>query len=117
MKLGKETCSVQSWILSGCKNLPIVGAGATELMWSDRKAYEVIDVSSDMKKVVIQRYHPKRIDNNGVGDYQEYEYKELTNYKLELHFKWDAYRFLANKKWLKINIIFGLKQEYYDFSF
>lgn len=37
-------------------SLPEVGKGATILHYSDRSAYEVLEVSDDKKDVVIRRY-------------------------------------------------------------
>ena len=74
-------------IMSQTVSMPVVGEGATVLLYSDRHAYEVISVDEDKKGCTIQRYSPKRIDNTGMGDCQEYEYKELTEEKLNLRFR------------------------------
>ena len=54
--------------------------------------YRVISVSKDGKEVVLQRYSPRRADDRGVTDAQEYIYG-----------RWYAK--------------YGEKMEYYDFSF
>tara|TARA_R110001592_G_scaffold337415_1_gene624007 strand:+ start:355 stop:912 length:558 start_codon:yes stop_codon:yes gene_type:complete len=63
---------------------PIVGKGATELMYSDRHAWEVISVSDDHSRCTIQAYDPERIDNLGMSDSQSYKYEKLTEEKRNL---------------------------------
>ena len=62
--------------LSGNANYPTpeVGMGATILMWSDRYATTIIEVSENGKQVVVQEDHAKRTDSNGMSDSQTYEY-------------------------------------------
>lgn len=152
LKLGIETASLVNHLMSGCSKTPKVGEGATILRWTDREAFEVIEVSKDEKRVVIQRYRPKRIDKNGMGEDQHYEYKELLDDKLELVFKWGAWRIkstivdfekgyeysrdddneLFDEKsrlkivegktryatsYSKVNIAWGVKDHYYDYTF
>lgn len=66
------------------KTYPIVGKGATELMYSDRHAWEVIDTSEDHSRCTIQAYDPERIDNLGMSDSQSYKYEKLTEEKRNL---------------------------------
>ena len=58
------------------QTLPKVGEGMTELMYSDRRAYEVLEVNGD--SCLVDKYHPKRTDKNGLSEMQTYEYKELS---------------------------------------
>lgn len=150
-------------LMSHNSTVPVVGKGATKLMYSDRHAYEVLEVNEKEKSCVLDRYNPKRIDNLGMSDSQSYEYKELSGNPFKLYWKYGAWRTKAvtaqftdefhakypnatalhnaykelggeynfnsfpctiiegvtKKKtnWYKMNIIFGTKQEYYDFSF
>jgi len=163
MKLGTQTGSLFNHLMSNNESVPVVGKGATVLYWTDRHAYEVLEVNEEKKTCVIQRYDPKRTDNLGMSDSQDYEYKELTGPKITLYYKWGAWRsksrqitftdevrkeFADNSSKLheaykyaggeyidalivtvipgltkehyeydKVNIIFGVKKEYYDFSF
>jgi len=142
---------------------PVVGEGATVLLYSDRHAYEVVEVSPNKKTVKIQRYNPKRTDGLGMSDAQSYEYKELTGEVRTLYYKWgswktksetalfteearqtygnfgpklhEAYKKAGGEykgafactiipgmtklktEWHTLNVIFGVKREYYDFSF
>ena len=152
-------------LMSHNSSIPEVGKGATLLFYSDRHAYEVIEVDEKKKMAVIQRYNPKRIDSYGMSDSQDYEYKELTEEKITLYYKWgswkqkhnvvrftdeagklygmfgrelhDAYQKAGGQyndrrcfitsiipgltkmttEWSSVNIIFGEKREYYDYSF
>ena len=52
MKLSKDTGSLINHVLATSgQAIPVVGKGATELLWSDRRAYEVLKVSEDLKHV------------------------------------------------------------------
>ena len=130
MKLGINTGSLINHLYSKNMTVPEVGKGATLLRWTDREAYEVLEVSPDLKKVIIQRYKTKRIDNNGMGDVQEYEYCELEGCKIEVVWKWNSWRekyvfqyYNENKELVykieypKINIIWGKREHYHDYSF
>lgn len=50
-----------------------VGDGATYYIGSDRYPFTIIEIVSD-KKVILQRDHYRRIDNNGLSENQTYEY-------------------------------------------
>ena len=152
----RETGSFFNLMMGNNNTLPVVGEGATILHWTDRSAYEVIEVSKDYKDVVIQRYKAKRVDNYGMSDSQSYEYKELEEQTKKLRYRnggWKeeiisyelcdgidydeltkeqqdslisddvwGWQFVAGitrqkKTYKKVNIIFGVKREYYDYSF
>jgi hypothetical protein len=51
----KETTSLVNLIYGNNQGIPVVGEGATELLWSDRLAYDVIEVSEDKKTAWIKR--------------------------------------------------------------
>ena len=51
-----------------------VGMGATEMMYSDRRAYTVQKIISD-KRIVVTRDKVTRIDRNGPSEDQKYEYE------------------------------------------
>jgi len=162
-----QTGSLFNYLMSHNESVPKVGEGATILMWSDRHAYEVIEVDEKKKKVIIQRYAPARLDKLGMTDSQQYEYKELTDEVIELYYKWNSWKnpvkrviftdeaykkygyedfgkklhnaykeaggeyndngaFISSIipditkeiiEWHTVNIIFGVKREYYDYSF
>lgn len=122
MLLGTETGSVMNHLMSCAATFPKKGQGATVLKWTDRHAYEVLEVSPDGKRCIIQRYKPERVDNNGMGDAQDYIYNELIGDPIELRYKYGAWRQKSQApgerpQWQVIHIIFGIKNEYYDFCF
>lgn len=52
---------------------PEVGMGVTEMCYTDRHPYEVIEVIDD-RHIIVRALSWKRIDNNGLSECQEYEY-------------------------------------------
>ena len=46
-------------LMSNNSTIPVVGEGATELHYSDRSPYQVIEVSEDCRTVKIERYDAK----------------------------------------------------------
>ena len=114
----KDTGSLVNFLLGNNDTEPKVGEGATIMLWTDRYAYEVVEYDPIEKKVVLQRYAPKRVDKNGMSDAQKYEYDELVDSFVTLRYKWGAWRQQApDGKWPKVNVVFGVKREYYDYSF
>ena len=71
------TGSFVNWLMGNNQSKPIVGKGATELCWTDRHAYEVLEVSDDGMSCVIDQYVRKRVDKNGLSEMQEYVYDTL----------------------------------------
>ena len=156
--------SLFNYMMSHNETVPKVGEGATELLYSDRHAYEVLEVDEKKKRVLLQRYAPKRIDGLGMSDSQAYEYKELQGEPFYIFYKWgswktkhrsvhftkeacekygdfghaihEVYKSMGGQynhnaridtvipglteehtEWHNFNVIFGVKREYYDFSF
>lgn len=73
MKAGTETGSLMNHVMgSSAQPAPVVGMGATVLMWTDRKAGTVVKVTKT--QVHVRLDHAKRIDKNGMSDAQSYEY-------------------------------------------
>ena len=108
---GTQTGSFINMIMSQNSTLPEVGKGATVLSWTDRYAYEVIEVSNDKKRVVVQQYFPKRIDKNGMSESQEYEYKELSPVKEVIVWRWGSWKW--EREVIKfINPPIGYSKEY-----
>lgn len=161
MKLGRQTGSFFNGMMSSNKSMPEVGKGATVLLWTDRHAYQVMEVSKDFKRVVVQQCKPKRIDNYGMGDCQIYDYSELNGLNQVIVFRHGSWKFQndvvtftkefnelfdkmsreeqrkeldklengygdwklvegkthAKKEYSKVNILWGVQDKYYDFSF
>lgn len=59
-----------------------VGTYATMYEYSDRHAYEVVEVK-DQKHIKIRQLYAKRIDDNGMSDSQHYEYLSNENNPIE----------------------------------
>ena len=91
-KAGKTTGSFMNYLMGN--NSPEVGAGATILHGTNRSAYEVMSVSEDLKNVVVRQYNPKRTDNLGMSESQEYSYlpEDLNPCEETLVWKWGAWR-------------------------
>jgi hypothetical protein len=98
--------------------LPQVGMGATELMFTDRNAYTIIEIIND-KTIIVQRDDVKRVDKNGMSDSQEYVYisnPDNAVYEVTLR---------KNGKWITkgqnakhgTSWLIGHRMEYYDYSF
>ena len=115
LKLGTQTGSFFNYLMGNNQSVPKVGEGATILYWSDRDAYEVLNTSLDGKRVLIDKYREKRTDNLGMSDHQEYAYDELIGAPQWIVYKYNSWRYENTGG--KLNIIFGVKQQYYDFSF
>ncbi len=97
---------------------PEIGMGVTQLGWSDRHAFTVIDILSP-KEIVVQRDHAKRVDKNGMSDSQTWEYErnpEGCIYHLTLR---------KNGNWVQKGSrrknsdgwAIGRREEFFDFSF
>lgn len=163
---GKTTGSLFNHLMGNNATLPEVGKGATILHWTDRSAYEVVEVSENRMECIIQRYNPERVDGLGMSDSQSYKYEKLAEEKMHLVWRQGAWRvksseivftkeFIAahpehewsldkalteeqrseiyqgqaypqkvvagitreKKVFHKVNVIFGTKQEHYDYSF
>lgn len=122
LKLGTETGSIVNHLYSIGSNHPEAGKGATELMWSDRRAWFVNSVSADGKSCEIELPKAVRTDNNGMSEVQHYRFeRESGPCKLTLKFRYGAWYVdngkHAYKRYSKINIRFGFMSQYHDYSF
>jgi hypothetical protein len=97
----------------GGKSLvPVVGMGATHLMYTDREACTVIAVSPSGKTIKVQTDHAKRTDGNGMSECQKYEHTPNPNgviYTVRL----------TKKGWRSKGARFalGYRSTYHDYSF
>ena len=99
---------------------PEVGMGVTEMCYSDRHPYEIIEVK-DERHITIRRLDAKRIDNNGMSECQEYEYtsrEDAPSYRLYLNNegRW-VRRVGKNGVDNSSGWYVGAAEEYFDFSF
>lgn len=89
---GKTTGSLMNYLMGNNSTLPQVGKGCTLLSWTDRHAYEVMSVSEDGKRVVIQQYLPERTDKNGMSESQDYSYTKLNGFNEVILWRNGAWR-------------------------
>ena len=61
---------------------PEVGMGVTEICYSDRNPYEIVEVIDD-RHIMVRRLDYKRIDSGGFSEDQEYEYFSNEEYPLQ----------------------------------
>lgn len=58
--------------------MPVVGMGATELMYSDRHAHTIVEVltnaKGEPKRIGTRRDIPARTDTNGMSECQVYQF-------------------------------------------
>lgn len=104
----------------------VLGDGATLFYHSDRTACTIVRIEKDM--VWIQEDTATRIDSNGMSDMQEYSYAPNPRGKIhtyrwnEKSDNWDKVNFNSktnrwNKDYYNTRVVFGLRREYYDYSF
>jgi len=144
-----------NYLMGNNATLPAVGQGGTILMYSDRHAFEVLEIKGD--EITIDEYIPERTDNNGMSESQSYKFEKLQGYPYVIVFRYNnwyikgcqvnltgdnTYSSLtpeqrlavygdediqpinvvqglskAKATYSKINVIFGVKRHYYDYSF
>lgn len=92
MNLGTETGSVINHIYSRNATAPKVGNGGTLLRWTDRQAFEVVDIRRNGLEVDIQYYDAKLVDGSWQSEEQHYELKELMPGVVTLVYRQGAWR-------------------------
>lgn len=120
MRLGTDTASVTNWMMGNSKAVtPTIGMGVTFLMWTDRHAGTVVEVSADGKCISIQRDNETRTDNNGMSECQSYDFSPCLEAVREI------FTFRSNGKWVRkgesmkggSKILLGHRAAYHDYSF
>lgn len=122
--MGNFTNSLVSNIYLSASNTPTpeVGMGATIAMWSDRYAATIVEVvrfktgqrAGQVKTVVVQRDHVKRVDTNGMSDAQNYQYSPNTQAARQA-FNVNSKGQFNSKGGDKL--IIGVRDEHYDYTF
>lgn len=99
---------------------PHVGMGITEVLYSDREPYEIIEVIDD-RHIVIRKYDAIRIDKNGAfTEDQEYSYVSNPNNEVKKLFltKNGVWKERLDKRRLGCNKFYvGKAEKYFDYSF
>lgn len=120
LKLGTQTGSLINHVTSGDRDAePVVGMGATILLWTDRHAATVVEVSASKKRLSIQRDKATRTDKNGMSDSQAYSFEPNPEAHRE------TYTLRRNGAWVVLGggqkngrrLKLGARSEYRDFSF
>lgn len=112
--------SIQNRLAEAQVNTPVVGEGATELMYSDRHAYFVTYVSKDGKECTIQRAKYKCLDYYA-GRYEVEPDPEGS--EISLRFRYGKWRirhqdqWTGKTEWYPFKVAFGYAREYEDPSF
>lgn len=131
MKLGSQTGSFVNHIRSRQvigQPEPVVGMGATILLWTDRHAATITEVFllGKYKYVKLRQDDSKRIDKNGMSEDQDYEFTPNPKgsescFRLEEDGAWAEVRYNADTKRYNKSRGHGLRigerDEYHDFSF
>jgi len=108
--------SFSNYLMANNSTMPEVGKYATQLRYTDRICYKVVEVSSDMKKVVLQILIAKADKSKpcGIG-HQNWIFEE-TPYTFTIVWKRNAWRY--NMSGEKLRVIFGeFPDYYYDWTF
>lgn len=104
---------------NSAQRTPEVGMGATILMWSDRQAATIIEVSKSGKSILVREDNAKRVDNNGMSDAQTYEYSANVNGRVT------EFTLRRNGRWVRKGesqkggqrVAIGYRDHHYDYSF
>ena len=122
-KAGRDTGSLTNWLMGAANRVkPEVGMGATILMWTDRHAVTIVEVSLEGKKrpfVIIQEDKAVRTDNNQMSENQHYTYTpDLDAPKVKYTLRKDG-TWVKDGEPLKggQRIMIGERDHYHDFSF
>lgn len=96
---------------------PEVGMGATVLMHGDCFACTVVAVSNSGKAVSIQRDHARRTDNNGMSDYQEYEFTPNPHGVVEVYtLRKDGMFYRKGEPMGCCRLSIGIRDHFFDYS-
>jgi len=108
--------SLQNAIADQTRSLkPTVGIGVTEIMFSDRHPYTLIEVISP-KRIKVQADTATRADDNGYSESQEYNYAPNPNGEIITLFlnKWGRWKQAGQAQ--GSTFLIGVREEYYDFT-
>jgi len=94
---------------------PEVSMGVTEVLYSDRHPYTVVEVIKPWR-IRVQADKSTRIDHNGCSESQEYTYESdssapIIELRLNKYGRWKARGHSQGPTYL-----IGKREEYYDFT-
>ena len=92
LKLGTETGSFFNWMMSKNSEIPEVGKGATQLHWTDRSPFEVLEVKEGGKIALLREMNHEAKPNSQMGD-QDWILTPNPNAKsFYVYWKWNSWR-------------------------
>lgn len=118
-RLGSHVGSTSNYLFANAADSqPVVGMGATAILWSDRHAHTVVAVRS-ARRIATQEDTATRTDKNGMSESQDYSY--APNPKATV--KWWTLR--KNAAWVAegedmtngTRLLIGTRETYIDPSF
>lgn len=116
MQLGKDTANVHSYLMGNAKQpTPVVGMGATVLMWTDRHAGTVGWVSASGHKLVVQEDKATRVDTNGMSDSQSYSFEPDPDGRTFVFTRRRDGKY--REKGGRTGLLLGHREKFHDFSF
>ena len=96
---------------------PEVGMGATEVMYTDRHAFTIVEVISPTR-IRVRADKATRVDPNGMSDAQQYEFTPDPQGRERVLTK------RRNGKWVAVGesqnapgFLLGVRSKYHDYSF
>lgn len=117
--LARPTNSLVNNIMAHSKQtIPSVGMGCTQLCWSDRHAFTIVEIISP-KEIKVQADTAVRVDKNGMSESQDYRFEPNPNGRTEI------VTLRKNGRWVTqgsamnngTSWFIGDREEYYDYSF
>ena len=96
---------------------PVVGIGATILLWTDRHAATIVEVKSGGKLVGVRKDKVTRTDSNGMSESQTYRFEPNIAAPVEWFSRRKNGRYEQRGSTFGFGLRIGDRQEYRDFSF
>lgn len=98
--------------------VPEVGMGATELCYTDRWPFTIIEVINE-KTIMVQVDHAQRTDSNGMSECQEYEFTPNTSSEKVVITRRKSGAWIRRGEPMKggTRFLIGHRSKYHDFSF
>lgn len=112
--------SLQNMVMANANaKIPEVGMGATEVLYTDRHAGTIVEVSASGTRLVWQRDIATRTDERGMTDAQSYTYEPDPTARREIFTLRKNGRWVSQGSSMKggRRLVIGVRNEYYDYSF
>lgn len=105
--------SLQNMTAQSPKDItPVVGMGATEILYTDRRPYTIIWVSPKGDRIRVQEDKAVRTDDNGMSECQSYRFEPDPEGRIV------EVRKTKTGQWGKQSkFVVGHRSYYYDYSF